>query len=155
MGTIMTKHYRRFGVHRWFGWAACFVAAVALTSCGGRTSPSGESAPASEAAATGGWTTVTTFNGGGASPQNTTPFTLHGGKVRFLFTVQPNNSGPVPFLSQMFTEGAPVSANELRRTSCASCDGQQTDDLGSVRAGSYYLHVITSRPWTLTVQEMK
>jgi len=100
-----------------------------------------------------GWTTVATFNGPGGKPQDTAVFTTHGAKVRFQFTVQPNSSGPVPFLSQMFPKGAPVSANELRRTSCASCDGPQTDDLGNVRAGSYYLHVITSRPWTLTVQE--
>ena len=85
----------------------------------------------------------------------TAPFTVHGGKVRFRFTVKPNDSGPVPFLSQIFPEGAPVSPNELRRTSCASCDGEQTDNLGAVRSGSYYLHVITSRPWTLTVEETK
>jgi hypothetical protein len=105
------------------------------------------------AAAAANWTTVASFSGPGGKPQDTSPFTTRGGKVRFLFTVQPNSSGPVPFLSQMFPKGAPVSANELRRTSCVSCDGPQTDDLGSVRAGSYYLHVITSRPWTLTVQE--
>jgi len=99
------------------------------------------------------WTTVSTFSGPGGKPQDTSPFDTHGGKVRFLFTVQSNSSGPVPFLSQMFPKGAPVSANELRRTSCVSCDGPQTDDLGNVRAGSYYLHVVTSRPWTLTVQE--
>jgi hypothetical protein len=99
------------------------------------------------------WTTVSTFNGPGGKPQDTSPFDTRGGKVRFLFTVQPNSSGPVPFLSQMFPKGAAVSANELRRTSCVSCDGPQTDDLGNVRAGSYYLHVVTSRPWTLTVQE--
>jgi len=103
--------------------------------------------------ATASWTTVATFNGPGGKPQDTSPFDTHGGKVRFLFTVQSNSSGPVPFLSQMFPKGAPVSANELRRTSCVSCDGPQTDDLGNVRAGSYYLHVVTSRPWTLTVQE--
>jgi hypothetical protein len=100
-----------------------------------------------------GWATVAMFNGLGGKPQDTAPFTTRGGKVRFQFTVQPNSSGPVPFLSQMFPKGAPVSANELRRTSCASCDGPQTDDLGNVRAGTYYLHVVTSRPWTLTVQE--
>lgn len=99
------------------------------------------------------WTTVATFNGPGGKPEDTSPFTTHASKVRFLFTVQPNSSGPVPFLSQMFPKGAPVSANELRRTSCALCDGPQTDDLGNVRPGSYYLHVVTSRPWTLTVQE--
>ena len=101
------------------------------------------------------WTTVATFNGPGGKPLDTSSFTTQGGKVRFLFTVQPNTSGPVPFLVQMFPKGAPVSANELHRTSCVSCDGAQTDDLGNVRAGSYYLHVVTSRPWTLTVQESR
>jgi hypothetical protein len=100
-----------------------------------------------------GWTKVATFSGTGDKPQDTAPFTTHGGKVRLLFTVQPNSSGPVPLLSQMFPKGAPVTANEVRRTTCFSCDGPQTDDLGRVPAGSYYLHVITSRPWTLTVQE--
>jgi hypothetical protein len=100
-----------------------------------------------------GWTTVATFSGPGGKPQDTAPFATRGGKVQFLFTVQPNSSGPVPFLSQMFAKGTPVSANELHRTSCISCDGPQTDDLGNVRAGSYYLHIITSRPWTLTVRE--
>jgi hypothetical protein len=46
-----------------------------------------------------------------------------------------------------------VSANELHRGSCISCDGRQTDDLGNVRAGTNYLHIVTSRSWTLTVEE--
>jgi hypothetical protein len=138
-----------------FGSATWLVIAVSLTSCGGSASTAGESSRASESAGGGGWTKVATFNGTGDRPQNTEPFTVHGGNVRFRFTVKPNDVGPVPFLSQMFPEGAPVSPNELRRTSCASCDGQQVDDLGSVRAGTYYLHVITSRPWTLTVEETK
>jgi len=131
-----------------FASSTWFIIAVTLASCGGKTSATGESSPA-------GWTTVATFNGTGDTPQNTQPFTVHGGKVRFRFTVKPNDSGPVPFLSKMFPAGAPVGPNELRRTSCASCDGEQTDNLGSVRAGSYYLHVITSRPWTLTIEETK
>jgi hypothetical protein len=129
--------------------------ALVLTSCGGGTSTSGGAASSSAGSETGAWRNVVTFKGEGGAPQDTAPFTIRGEKVRFLFTVQPNSSGPVPFLSQMFPEGAPVSPNELRRTSCASCDGQQTDDLGNVRPGSYYLHVITSRPWTLTMQETK
>jgi hypothetical protein len=130
-----------------------FALVGALAACGGApsTSGNGTTPPASGS----GWTTVATFNGTGEQPQDTAPFATLGGKVRFLFSVQPNSSGPVPFLSQMFPEGMPVGANEIRRTSCASCDGQQTDDLGTVRAGRYYLHVITSRPWTLTVQEAK
>jgi hypothetical protein len=136
------------------GWMAGFLlAAVALASCGRETTTSGDGTPAARAATSAGWTNIVTFRGDGGPGQNTATFTLREGRVRFVFTVQPNSSGPVPFLSQMFPEGAPVSPNELRRTSCASCDGQQIDDLGSVRAGNYYLHVITSRPWTLTVQE--
>jgi hypothetical protein len=101
------------------------------------------------------WTQIASFNGSGEKPEDTAPFTTHGGKVRFTFTVQPNSSGPVPFLSKMYPKGSPATANELRRTQCIDCKGKQTDDLGSVRAGSYYLHIITSRPWTLVVEEAK
>jgi hypothetical protein len=90
----------------WFASATWFMIGMTLASCGGKTSVTGESSPA-------GWTTVATFNGTGDTPQNTPPFTVHGGKVRFRFTVKPNDSGPVPFLSQMFPEGAPVSPNEF------------------------------------------
>jgi hypothetical protein len=98
---------------------------------------------------------IASFNGSGDKPADTPPFTTHGGKVRFTFTVEPNSSGPVPFLAKMYLKGSPATANELRRTQCMDCKGKQTDDLGSVRAGSYYLHVITSRPWTLVVEETK
>ena len=101
------------------------------------------------------WTQIASFSGSGDKPEDTAPFTTHGGKVRFTFTVQPNSSGPVPFLSKMYPKGSPATANELRRTQCIDCKGKQTDDLGNVRAGSYYLHVITSRPWTLVVEEAK
>jgi hypothetical protein len=101
------------------------------------------------------WTQIASFSGPGDKPEDTAPFTTHGGKVRFTFTVQPNSSGPVPFLSKMYPKGSPVTPNELRRTQCIDCKGKQTDDLGNVRAGSYYLHVITSRPWTLAVEEAK
>jgi hypothetical protein len=101
------------------------------------------------------WTQVASFGGPGGKPEDTAPFTTHGGKVRFTFTVQPNSSGPVPFLANMYPKGAPVSPNELHRAQCIDCKGRQTDDLGNVRAGSYYLHVITSRPWTLIVEETK
>jgi hypothetical protein len=134
-------------------WPAAIVAIVAFASCGGASSSAAGGASAT--GSTGTWTTVVTFNGTGEHSQDTAPFQLPDGKARFLFTVQPNSTGPVPFLAQMFTEGTPVSPNELHRTSCASCSGEQTDDLGNVRAGSYYLHVITSRPWTLTVQASK
>jgi hypothetical protein len=101
------------------------------------------------------WTQIASFSGSGDKPEDTAPFATHGGKVRFTFTVQPNSSGSVPFLSKMYPKGSPVTANELRRTQCIDCKGKQTDDLGSVRAGSYYLHIVTSRPWTLVVEEAK
>ncbi|HEY2153815.1 MAG TPA: hypothetical protein VGH34_23620 [Vicinamibacterales bacterium] len=101
------------------------------------------------------WTQIASFSGTGDKPADTPSFTTNGGKLRFLFTVQPNSSGPVPFLSKMYPKGSPVTANELRRTQCIDCKGRQTDDLGNVRAGSYYLHIVTSRPWTLVVEETK
>jgi hypothetical protein len=101
------------------------------------------------------WTPVANFSGTGDKPADTPPFTTHGGKVRFTFTVQQNSSGPVPFLSKMYPKGSLATANELRRTQCIDCKGKQTDDLGSVRADSYDLHVVTSRPWTLLVEEAK
>ena len=101
------------------------------------------------------WTPIATFSGSGDKPEDTAPFTTHGGKVRFSFTVQPNSSGPVPFLSKMYPKGSPVTANELRRTQCLDCKGKQIDELGNLRAGGYYLHVTTSRPWTLVVEETK
>jgi hypothetical protein len=101
------------------------------------------------------WNQVASFSGAGGKPEDTAVFTTHGGKVRFTFTVQPNSSGPVPFMANMYPKGAPVSPNELHRAQCIDCKGKQTDDLGNVRAGSYYLHVITSRPWTLIIEEAK
>ena len=101
------------------------------------------------------WTQVASFSGPGGKPEDTAVFATHGGKVRFTFMVQPNSSGPVPFMANMYPKGAPVSPNELHRAQCIDCKGKQTDDLGNVRAGSYYLHVITSRPWTLIVEEVK
>jgi hypothetical protein len=101
------------------------------------------------------WSQVASFNGAGGKPEDTAVFTTHGGKVRFTFTVQPNSSGPVPFMANMYSKGAQVSPNELHRAQCIDCKGKQTDDLGNVRAGSYYLHVITSRPWSLIVEEAK
>jgi hypothetical protein len=38
-------------------------------------------------------------------------------------------------------------------TDRASGGGRSTNALGRVPAGAYYLHVITSRPWTLTIEE--
>jgi hypothetical protein len=104
-------------------------------------------------AAPAGWVTVATFTGDGGPPHDTKPFAVHGRKVKLVYTVQPNNSGPVPLLWQLFREGTSGVKNELGRNSCVSCDGQQTNELGTVPAGKYYLHVITSRPWTLTVEE--
>jgi hypothetical protein len=105
------------------------------------------------AAAAAGWTTVATFTGDGGPAHDTTAFAVHGRKVRVVFTVQRNSSGPVPLLWSLFREGTSGVKNELERHACVSCDGLQTNEIGIVRAGSYYLHVITSRPWTLTVEE--
>src|SRR5260370_42238032 len=96
-----------------FASTTWFIIAMTLASCGGKTSTAGESPPA-------GWTTVATFNGTGDTPQNTQPFTAHGEKVQLRFTVKPNDSGPVPFLSKVVPEGAAVRADELLRTSCGS-----------------------------------
>ena len=104
-------------------------------------------------AAPAGWVTVATLTGDGGRPHDTKPFAVHGRKVKLVYTVQPNSSGPVPLLWQLFREGTSGVNSELGRNSCVSCDGQQTNELGTVPAGRYYLHVITSRPWTLTVEE--
>jgi hypothetical protein len=127
------------------------AAAVSLTSCRTDTSKPG----GATIAAGSGWTAVANFNGDGRAPQDTAPFTVQRGKVRLVYTVQPADSGPVPFLWQMFRVGTPVGPNEAGRNSCVSCDGPQINDLGSVPAANYYLHVITSRPWKLTVEESR
>jgi hypothetical protein len=114
--------------------------------------------PAVRVTATGGadnWSQIASLAGPGGKAEDTVLFATHGGKVRFTVTVQPNNSGPVPFLATMYPKGSPVTPNELHRTQCIDCKGKLTDDLGNVRVGSYYLHVITSRPWTLVVEETK
>jgi hypothetical protein len=104
-------------------------------------------------AAAASWQAVATFNGDGASPRDTNPFLVHGRQVRLVFTVKPNGSGPVPLLWQLFRDGTSDVKNELGRNACVACDGPQTNELGTVPAGRYYLHVITSRPWMLTVEE--
>ena len=127
-----------------------FLIVVALAAASHR----GDAATARTYAATAaGWTAVATFKGEGGPAYDTKPFTVHGRKVRVVFTVQPNSSGPVPLLLTLFREGTSGVKNELGRETCVSCDGPQTKELGIVRAGSYYLHVITSRPWTLTLEE--
>jgi hypothetical protein len=137
----VTTVARRLGLVALLG-----VAALALTGCGSGASTTSKSG--------GGWATVTTFNGSGSAPQITQAFTVHGKALRLVYTVQPNDSGPVPFLSQMFREGTPPGpTTEVSRNVCVSCDGPQTNDLGTIPAGSYYLQVKTSRPWTLSVEE--
>ena len=132
----------------------------ALAACGGspaKPAP-GTGAPAAAttgpAPAKGGLSTVATLSGTGAEPQDTLPFTLHGGSVQFVYEVQPNDVGPVPLLWKLYRKGEPANpASAVASDSCASCAGKQSNDLGKVPAGDYYLHLITSRPWTLTVQE--
>ena len=97
---------------------------------------------------------VATFHGDGGAPYDSTAFAVHGGHVQLVYTVQPNETGPVPFLWAMYPQGAqPGPTNQRAGDSCPSCDGKQTNDLGSVPAGSYFLRITTSRQWTLTVIE--
>jgi hypothetical protein len=134
---------------------------LALGACGSAPAPAPANgttaAPAATSAAAvprGEWITVATFSGTGGPGENTPSFTVHGGQVQFIYTVQPNDSGPVPFLWTMYHKGDPYDPTRaLGRNSCASCDGKQSNDLGKVPAGDYYLHVITSRPWNLVIQE--
>lgn len=97
------------------------------------------------------WKTLASFSGKGT--EDTAAFTTHGGDLRFEFTVQPNSSGPVPLLLKMYPKGAPADAHSLIRLQCTDCNGLQTKDAGKVPAGTYYLRVTTSRPWTLKVEE--
>jgi len=100
-----------------------------------------------------GWTTVATFKGDGGHAFDTKPFAVHGRNIRVVYTVEPNSSGPVPLLWSVFREGTSGVQNELGRHACVSCNGKQTDEVGAFAAGSYYLRVLTSRPWTMTVEE--
>lgn len=97
------------------------------------------------------WTTIASFSGSGT--KDTATFTTHGGSLRFEVTVQPNSSGPAPLLLKMYPKGAPVDANERVRLQCLDCKGPQTLEAGKVPAGTYYLDITTSRPWTLKVEE--
>lgn len=101
------------------------------------------------------WTPIAKFSGSGDKPEDTATFTTHGGRVRFVYSVQPNSSGPVAILLKMYPKGSPVTGNAVIRTQCIDCRGEHMDDIGSGRAGDYYLRVTTSRPWTLRVEEMK
>ncbi|MCW2640652.1 MAG: hypothetical protein JWP76_2958 [Dactylosporangium sp.] len=152
-----TGHLRRVAV---IVPLTLLVASAGLSACAKKTpTPAGppvgsaNAAPSTAKPASGGGT-VATFSGDGSAAQDTAPFTLNGTKVRVVYTVQPNDVGPVPFKWSMFAQGAAVNpASPRAANSCASCDGKQTNDLGVVPAGGYYLHVITSRPWTLTVEQ--
>ncbi|MGH9410688.1 MAG: hypothetical protein ACRD1V_14690 [Vicinamibacterales bacterium] len=103
------------------------------------------------AASAAAWTTIATFSGSGT--QDTAAFTATGGNLRFDVTVQPNSSGPVPLLLKMYPKGAPVDAHERVRLQCIDCKGPQILDAGKVAAGTYFVHVTTSRPWTMKVEE--
>ena len=143
------------GAGRYLCAAAMLAGFGALTACHGgtTTSPGAASgAPTTTAAAKSGWTTVATFRGDGGSDGKGADFTIPAGKVRVMWTVQPNDVGPVPLMWEIdgVLNGAEVPYGG---TGCASCDGQQTYDVGPFRAGTYHLKVLTSRPWTLTVEE--
>jgi len=129
------------------------AAAISVCACGGK-SASGDSTPGQSASA-GGWTTVATVTGDGTAVKDSAPFATHGGKVRVLFTVQPNSTGPVPLKWAMFKEGTPSGPLGVIEDSCVSCDGEHVGNPERVAAGSYYVHVLTSRPWTLKVEEAR
>src|SRR5262245_807157 len=137
---------------RRFARFAPLLLAAALTAC----SSSGGGGPAAGSPAAGqpggGWTVVAQVSGD-ADRQTTAPFALNGKEVRFVYTVEHNSTGPVPLLWKMRPEGDPLTAQARASQSCIDCDGEQTDDLHIVPAGRYYLEVLTSRPWTLTVEE--
>ena len=98
---------------------------------------------------------MATVTGEGGVTKDSTPFTVRGGKVRVVFTVQPNSTGPVPLKWVMFKEGTPPGPLGVIEDSCASCDGEHIGSPERVAAGSYYVHVLTSRPWTLRVEETR
>src|SRR5256885_8574463 len=71
---------------------------------------------------------VATFHGDGGAPYDSTAFAVHGGHVQLVYTAQPNETGPVPFLWAMYPQGAqPGPTNQRAGDSCPSCDGKQTN----------------------------
>jgi hypothetical protein len=129
------------------------AAVISVCACGGK-SASGDSTPGQSASA-GGWTTVATVTGDGSAVKDSAVFATHGGKVRVVFTVQPNSTGPVPLKWAMFKEGMPVGPLGVIEDSCVSCDGEHAGAPERVAAGSYYVHVLTSGPWTLRIEEAR
>jgi hypothetical protein len=131
--------------------AACSAGGASGSSASGSGGAAGGS-PGGAQAGGGGWIVVAQASGD-ADHQTTAPFALNGKEVRFVYTVEPNSTGPVPLLWKMRPEGAPLTAEERAGQSCIECDGEQIDELHIVPAGRYYVQVITSRPWTLKVEE--
>jgi len=132
---------------------AALTALISIWACGGKSS-AGDGTPG-QSASSGGWTMVATVAGDGSAVKDSAPFATHGGKVRVVFTVQPNSTGPVPLKWVMFKEGAPSGPLGVIEDSCVSCDGEHVGNPERVPAGSYYVHVLTSRPWTLKVEEAR
>jgi hypothetical protein len=112
-------------------------------------SPAGQ-----RAAAGGGWHVVATFTGTGDQASDTPPFTLKTGQWRVRYTVEPNSVGPVPFKWTLYRQGDPADFNHrLSSNSCVSCESEQINSDRNNADGSYYLNILTSRPWTLTVEQ--
>jgi hypothetical protein len=145
-----------------FVLATAAVAVLPLAACSTQETPS---TPTTETANSpagqpktdggGGWHVVATFSGTGGKPnEETAPFTLKTGQWRVRFTVQPNSVGPVPFKWTEYRQGDSVDFQHgLSSNSCASCDGEQVNSDRNNADGSYYLRILTSRPWTLTVEQ--
>lgn len=140
--------------------AMAAVAVLPLAACSTQQTPSTPrpdtaSSPPGQPATDGGWHVVATFSGTGSKPnEETAPFTLKTGQWRVRFTVQPNSVGPVPFKWTEYRQGDPADfQHRLSSNSCASCDGEQINSDRNNADGAYYLRVLTSRPWKLTVEQ--
>lgn len=120
------------GVRRSLCAALVAAGCVMLSACGGGNAAPANAAPAhassAHSAAAGeasGWQTVATFKGDGGADYKSADFTVPAGKVRVVWTVQPNDVGPVPMMWEI--DGT-VNGSDLAYggSSCPACDGQQT-----------------------------
>jgi hypothetical protein len=141
-------------------FAVAAAAVLPSAACSAQQTPSTPNtdtakSPAGQPANDGGWHVVATFSGTGEKPnEETAPFTLKTGQWRVRYTVQPNSVGPVPFKWTEYRQGDPADFNHgLSSNSCVDCSGEQINSDRNNADGSYYLRILTSRPWTLTVEQ--
>ena len=129
---------------------------LALGACGSGPAPSpAPGTTTAPAVPRGEWTTVATLSGVGGTAQDTAPFSVHGGQVRFVYSVKWYDSEP-PVLWTMYRKGEPANpANAVAHNSCSPCDREKTDDLGQVPAGDYYLQMTALHIWVGWVEERR